>query len=136
MFTGLPYETVFEAAHHEHVFHPKKGMFDASKVLRNLGFGQANLGGSYEKLEGAREFTSSPYYFDQYVSPEFIRKMLWGRPALLSVPSRNKSHGWHYVYYDGKEVQDPQNGRRGKRFYTKLEELEPRSFLMWSHACP
>jgi hypothetical protein len=51
----------------------------------------------------------------------FIRNILWGRRAIISVRSKNIKEGWHYVYFDGQRLFDPST----KRQYTEMSEVEP-----------
>ena len=47
------------------------------------------------------------------------RVMDWSESAILSVPSLNEAEGvTHSVYWDGRRVWDPQQGREGKLTYT------------------
>ncbi len=47
------------------------------------------------------------------------RVMDWSKPAILSVPSLNEAEGvTHSIYWDGQRAWDPQQGRKGKAFYT------------------
>jgi len=44
--------------------------------------------------------------------------MDWSKPAILSVPSLNEAEGvTHSVYWDGRRIWDPQQGRAGKVAY-------------------
>lgn len=51
------------------------------------------------------------------------RSLLWGRRAMLSVPSLNHHRGAHMVYWDGQELFDPSN----KQVYRWMEQLHPYS---------
>lgn len=46
----------------------------------------------------------------QVTANEFrLRQMLWGRRAILQVPSLNYERGQHAVYWDGATLHDPSN---------------------------
>jgi hypothetical protein len=42
---------------------------------------------------------------------EVLKRMLWQRPALLSVASLNNNEGRHMVFWDGAQLWDPSNKR-------------------------
>lgn len=41
--------------------------------------------------------------------PEAVMKFIWGRHAMLQVPSLNHEDKMHYVYWDGERILDPSN---------------------------
>lgn len=43
---------------------------------------------------------------------DFVHKMLWGRRALVQVPSLNFEDASHYVYWDGAQLLDPSTKQR------------------------
>lgn len=43
------------------------------------------------------------------IPPQAVRGLIWGRRALVQVPSLNYEEGSHYVYWDGHTVHDPSN---------------------------
>jgi hypothetical protein len=63
---------------------------------------------------------------------EGSRQFLWGRRALLSIVSLNEGpDGRHLVFYNGSRVLDPQEGRRGKKFATSLDDVEIEDAWVW-----
>lgn len=131
MFTGLSYDEVRPVAIASDGFRPNRGTKCVGSILRELGYCWDNLVTTDTKPD-TRPFRtlSFPEY---YVSPEFSRDLLWGRPCMMSVPSLNTPGGWHLLYYDGERVYDPQNGRRNKRYYNDFKALLPRSATVWAH---
>lgn len=65
-----------------------------------------------------------------WTNVSFVRTILWGRPALLSVRSRNNADGWHKIYWTGTEIRDPST----KDKYTKWEEVEPSSVVIFNNS--
>lgn len=53
---------------------------------------------------------------------ELARRTVWffeSHKAIMDVPSLNAIGGMHAIYWDGKEIFDPQQGRAGKLFWTR-----------------
>lgn len=96
MLTGRTWEDVRAAI--GDAWHPRRGLTNTAQALERLGFewGPMRNGvplGSYLCITDARAMVSAP--------------LLWGRRALLSVPSTNHEGRWHLVYWDGRELFDP-----------------------------
>ena len=53
--------------------------------------------------------------------------MLWGRRALVTVPSLNIPKGWHMVYFDGLNVFDPSLAKT----YEHVTQLEPNELVLF-----
>lgn len=83
---------------------PKGTECDA--VLERIGFSK----GDYRLL----------FMLPEYATTGFLRNMLWGRRALIQVPSKNYRGEHHIVYWDGTELHDPSNMHAWK-----WEEVEP-----------
>lgn len=66
-----------------------------------------------------------------YIEASYFRQIIWGRRAMVMVPSLNIEGGFHFVCYDGEKVLDPNDPATGKKVYTKLEELAP--IEVWVH---
>ena len=67
-------------------------------------------------------FTNREHYISCYtwgLSSDH-RRLLWGRKAILSVPSLNYERGYHAVAWDGFRVFDPSP----KQVYQWLEQLQ------------
>jgi hypothetical protein len=134
MFTGRSYEEVRAAGIKSGQFKLKSGTHHAGYILTELGYFWENHGNRQGDPNG-RPFQSWYLGFYQGVlSPQVYRKFLWGRPALLSIVSLNHPpHGRHLVYYDGTRIYDPQEGRRGKKFATSLDQVEIEDAHVWQH---
>jgi hypothetical protein len=55
-----------------------------------------------------------------------MQNLLWGRRAMLQVPSLNHQDASHYVYWDGAELYDPST----KQQYRWLNQLTPEWFTL------
>jgi len=68
-------------------------------------------------LSGPRtDFLASLFGVEiSYRHPDVID---WTKPAVLSVPSLNID-GSHAVYWDGQRINDPNEGKAGKRVYSE-----------------
>ena len=68
------------------------------------------------------------------IPPPTVRKLLWGRRALLQVPSLNFDGSMHYVYWDGEQLYDPSRARTYRFFNTLAATPEP-SLIRPSSTC-
>lgn len=116
MLTGRTWEEVRTAI--GDAWHPRRGLIHSESAMERLGFawglGSTRPNG-YVVVVDARALISPP--------------LLWGRRALLSVPSLNRK-GWHMVYWDGAKLLDPSLGRRNEDFF----ELTPREVYIFREA--
>lgn len=64
---------------------------------------------------------------DWCITPAFFRRLIWGRRALVTVPSLNTKGVWHMVYFDGSHVFDPSP----KQTYTEYKQLEPNELVLF-----
>jgi hypothetical protein len=142
MFTGRSYEEVRAAGLRCRQFHPKSGMANCGYVLEALGFHYENLGRHPDhpapNPEGP-QFRSVTLirWAAGVLHPKVFRQFLWGRRALLSIVSLNQGpDGRHLVYYDGSRVLDPQEGRRGKKFATSLDDVDIEDAWVWQEGSP
>jgi len=51
------------------------------------------------------------FMLPEYATHGFLRNILWGRRALIQVPSKNYAGEHHIVYWDGRALFDPSNER-------------------------
>jgi len=65
---------------------------------------------------------------DATYGPSTLRDFLWGRRALIQVPSLNFGGEQHVVYWDGSSLFDAASAPRQ---YTKLEELPMTGYITW-----
>lgn len=130
MMTGRPYEEVYTAARSAwggDAFHPKNGMTSVERILEELGYHWENLGRHEDhpapNPDGPQFRSLGLQIASWHINPKFYAKFFWGRRALLSIDSvNNLPHGKHLVYYDGHRIWDPQEGRKGKKFLTRIED--------------
>jgi len=64
---------------------------------------------------------------NNHVSTYFLRHVLWGRRAIISVKSKNNLDGMHAIYWNGKELFDPSP----KKTY-RWEEVEACKFVFFN----
>jgi len=64
---------------------------------------------------------------DATYGPSTLRDFLWGRRALIQVPSLNFGGEQHVVYWDGSSLFDPST----KNQYDKLEALPMTGYITW-----
>lgn len=51
------------------------------------------------------------------IRPFVIDEAYGGVKGILSLPSLNHPGGAHAVFYDGRDIHDPQTGKEGKQWY-------------------
>jgi hypothetical protein len=131
MATGRTYEDVMAAALRtgKDNFHPTRGgMSSVERVLEQLGYHWENLGRHKDhpapNPNGPQFRSLGLSIAAWYIQPKFFAKFFWGRRALLSIHSLNNlPDGRHLVYFDGVRIWDPQEGRKGKKFATDIEQV-------------
>lgn len=142
MFAGKTYAEVWEAGRASGNFHPRRGMSCCARILECLGFHWENLGRQPNRPApnpDGRQFRSMTLlvWASGVLHPNVARQFLWGRPALLSIISLNHGpDGRHLVYFNGSRVLDPQEGRRGKKFATSLDDVEIQEAWVWQEGKP
>lgn len=81
--------------------------------------------GTYDKnLKDAFKIVGlkpSDYLFFYFMPNDRMNRLLFGRRALLQVPSLNIENGQHMIYWDGNRLRDPSN----KKTHDKLDECKP-----------
>jgi hypothetical protein len=80
--------------------------------------------------------TADGDYFVLFMMPEyattgFLRNILWGRRALVQVPSKNYPGEQHIIYWDGRELHDPSNMRQWE-----WSQVEPIYLWIFDERCP
>lgn len=108
MATGRPYEELWPQ---EFLAEVEKAKGTGSGDLHERAFTLAGL-------ERKRDYIS--VYCGQLASGA-VCKFLWGRRALVQVPSLNYEGASHYVYWDGENVFDPSTKQR----YLWLSSVSP-----------
>lgn len=68
-----------------------------------------------------QQLTMSPHW----ATAGFLRNVLWGRRAILTVRSKNID-GHHAIYWDGAELLDPSTRQR-----FEWHEVEPIAFILF-----
>lgn len=119
MATGRDYDDVVAAV--GDAFDPNLGLEQEQKALTRLGFTFA-----YDKGEPVGDVVCLRR--DWCISPAFFRRLLWGRRALVTVPSLNNVGGWHMVFFDGVWVHDPSL----KKTYSEPSQLEPNELVLFN----
>jgi hypothetical protein len=120
MATGLPYEEVLSKLTPE-IYNPNLALGEPGSGMGDVDDALECLGLSSEYKDGYQSGDFARWNRGFYISPEYFRLMVWGRRALMSVPSLNHEGRWHMVYTDGKRVLDPSPKKR----YTRFDQLKP-----------
>lgn len=122
MLTGIPYKKVYQILEKDGSYVEGKGMQDTESALLALG-----LRREYKRHPRVRKAFVETYADFKHmwkpweISPQYYRQQLWGRRALLSVPSLNNPGGSHMIYWHYDRIYDPSP----KKTYTKFDDLEP-----------
>jgi hypothetical protein len=107
MATGMPYNEVLKYARKNESYRDGIGSYP-EQVFAAIGWRDET---DYKKL-----------YKAQDISVHYQLKMLWGRKAVLSVPSINHENGQHSIYWDGFELYDPQIKEMNR--YTDVKQIK------------
>jgi hypothetical protein len=114
MATGLPYEVVIMQARKSRLGYEEGiGTRTPLYLMSDLGF-------------DVKHFHTSE---DDPAFPVYNPLWLWGRPAILSVPSQSGFEGWHTVYWDGRHLHDP--SIKEPRYPDTLDDLTILSVCIW-----
>lgn len=65
-----------------------------------------------------------------HAMPHLPLQLIWGRRAMIQVPSLNYKGSEHFVYWDGKEILDPSN----KQVYRYLQNIVPTYIIVFDEA--
>lgn len=96
-------------------------------VLKRLGWKVAKF---YGEDWHKSDWDAVEMHIPAYIDSKLFAKLLWGREALVSVKSMNVEGGYHYIYYDGSRVWDPNEGNEGKKYSTILTDYEITEFII------
>lgn len=118
MLTARPYAQVRSLA--GALFDERRGIRDEMELLEAAGFSNAWKVGLFEG--DALNLTRGDMAHDAF------RTFAWGRHALIFVPSRHRDDLWHMVYWDGREVRDPDPAQPYRRF----EEMLPEAMILFA----
>lgn len=125
MATGRDYDEVLAAGMKSGAFSEDQGCRSLAEVLQELGYDY-----SFSNGHPVGDFVSRYRAFE--TSPEFFRAFSWGRRAIMTVPSLNITDGDHSVYWDGREVFDPNPSERLR--YVSLDQLLPSELILFREA--
>jgi hypothetical protein len=97
MATGIAYERVLEVALETRLGYRRHGVPGTASALQVL------------SALGVRHTRSMAFKMrdDDGLPAAPSAHVLWGRRAIVSVPSLNGFKGWHDVYWDGAHLFDP-----------------------------
>lgn len=113
MLTGRGYDDIIEAVGGN--YDPGKGLLSTQFALEDIGYSNCPEFGNFKQFRKSFGLAS-----------ELYTSLIWGRKALITVPSLNID-GFHMLYYDGIKLHDPSN----KKTYSKLEDLPIVSFVLF-----
>lgn len=125
MAAGITYEQAWDALDDtlRACFGPKgRGPMgdQCDKILSKLGFERVRVGARTGDPSSAPGDYFVLFMLPEYATSGFLRNVLWGRRALLQVPSKNYPGEQHIIYWDGRELFDPSNKRAWE-----WQEVEP-----------
>lgn len=115
MVTNRPYEEVLQVV--GDAYSPEDGMVNTPIALERLGYVREDV---LAARNGFRVFD-----VDEDATPLGMH-ILFGRRAILSVPSLKTKGGWHLVYWTGQQLLDP-----GSNPDRNVYELAPRTLLLF-----
>jgi hypothetical protein len=81
------------------------------QILSRLGFERVRVGARTGDPSSAPGDYFVLFMMPEYATTGFLRNILWGRRALVQVPSKNYPGEQHIIYWDGRELHDPSNAR-------------------------
>lgn len=129
MLTGIRYRDVYRKLVNCGAYVEGRGMNDVEKGLIALGLKQGRkyhktVKGAYQTVPVDFKRVWTPYE----ISIEYHREQLWGRRALLSVPSLNNlPNGMHMIYWHYDKIFDPSP----KKIYTEFQQLKPKTMYIF-----
>lgn len=128
MFCGYTYEDMLElclqpSGDHDGalpIYREGWGMNKETVILQRLGLWD------YPAQSGKDvDFKVMRFGKPMFLEAEYFRNIAWGRKTLMMVPSLNVEGGFHFICTDNNKVLDPNDPAKGKKVYTKFEELKP-----------
>jgi len=116
MATGLPYDQVVAGASRARMgYTPGKGTRSTYWVLKELGF-------PAKVLFQLQQAAITP---GMIADPQrLLATCIWGRRAIVSVPSLNEWAGHHDLYWDGHALHDPTT-KPNRYAADALETIDP-----------
>lgn len=92
-----------------------------AEVEKAQGTGKGDLHERAFALAGLEAKRDSISVYCGMAPTQIVKKLLWGRRALVQVPSLNFEGASHYVYWNGECVLDPSTKQR----YHWLDSMAP-----------
>lgn len=128
MLTGLRYRQVKSKIGDCYV--AGEGLYDVDTSLRRLGFKQGCF--VYKTVSGYpieiyKDLDFKRMRKPSEISSEYFKECLWGRRALVTVPSLNFPSKYHMLYWHIDKVLDPSN----LKTYNTIEELKPTEIYLF-----
>lgn len=80
-----------------------------------------DLAEAYRRAGFVKDKNMRVIYIGYGASVPVIRQMLWGRRAMIQVPSLNYEGSEHFIYWNGREIFDPSN----KQVYRFSQHIFP-----------
>lgn len=116
MASGVNYEHLFEKEFCERIEKATTCTgLDLEEAYSRAGFTKQNM---------------KVVYVGYNQSPIIIRSLLWGRRALIQVPSLNYEGSEHFIFWNGKEILDPST----KQTYKFLQNIYPTYITIFEEA--
>ena len=122
MLTGIQHKKVIKLI--GDCWNNEEGLGGLSESLIRLGFKTKKVkikfsSGKTYNIEQPINFKVIRYRDE--ISHSYFTNQVWGRRALLTVPSLNYKNGYHLVYWHYNKLYDPST----KKIYKNLDELKP-----------
>lgn len=102
---------------------PYEEMFDpefCAKIEKAKGTGGKDMDEAI-RLSGLTEEDYKCIYSEGLRTSGNFKQILWGRKAIIQVPSLNIEEGMHCIFWTGSEILDPSN----KQVYHWLSHVSP-----------
>jgi hypothetical protein len=104
----------------------KKTYEEVMGVFEKLGYSYRHL----DSQQGCSSVESYKLLKKVGVEPFVIDEAFGSVPGMLSLPSLNRRGGAHAVFYDGRNIYDPQYGKPDKDYYDLQLPFWPSAFKM------
>ena len=119
MVSGKPYDELWDAEFCE-------------RIEKATTCTDEDLVEAYRRAGFERDKNMRSVYVGQNVNPIIVRALIWGRRAMIQVPSLNHEGSEHFVFWDGRRILDPST----KQTYKFLQHLFPTYVTVFDEAAP
>lgn len=124
MLTGIPHKKIIKLVGIN--WNDELGLGSVRESLLCIGFREKRTKLSSHSWS-VEPLDFNVFYCNPMLSPSYFAKQLWGRRALVTVPSLNYKDGLHMVYWHYNKLYDPSR----KKTYKDFKELKPTQFTVF-----